>query len=304
MQLGILRRTYILVFFLFVSQMAESQTGNSLRYQFNGDADHGSVIAGDQYITIDYVLPEINLRSLNNENGSFFRIDAPGHSHSSDPGKPEIPVFSRLIIVPEGAVCKTEISEVRTKRLKPSRDNIKGILFPAQHGVTKQEREGKQEFTIDTDLYKGRKFIQADTVKITPLGKIRGRQLSTLTISPVRYNPGSNQLEVITSMKITVSFTGGIASTSKSSLAGSDLFDGTLEKGVLNYSPEDLITGYSDQPAGMIIVTDTAFTRHLDPFFKWKKQKGLKLDILYMGEEAAGTTYQELKESIHNTYRK
>lgn len=105
-------------------------------------------------------------------------------------------------------------------------------------------------------------------------------------------------------MKVTVSFTGADLSASKSALAGSALFDGTLEKGVLNYSPEDLITGYSDQPAGMIILTDTAFTRHLDPFFRWKKQKGLKLDILYVGEEAAGTTYQEIKESIYNTYRK
>lgn len=304
MQLGIFRQTYILACFLLGSQLAYSQTGNSLRYQFDGDADDGSVVTGDQFITIDYVLPEINLRSFDSDNGAFFRIDAPGHSHSSDPGKPELPVFSRLIMVPEGAVCKTEISEVRSKRLKPSRDNIKGILFPAQHGVTKQERAGKQEFTIDRELYKGRKFIQTDTVRITPLGKIRGRQLSTLTISPVRYNPGSNQLEVITSMKVTVSFTGADLSTSKSALAGSALFDGTLEKGVLNYSPEDLITGYSDQPAGMIILTDTAYTRHLDPFFRWKKQKGLKLDILYVGEEAAGTTYQEIKESIYNTYRK
>ncbi len=293
-----------MVYILFIVQSAESQTENSFRYHFGGDAHDGLVLKGDQFITIDYVLPEINLRSLDSENGTFFRIEAPGHSHSSDPGRPELPVLSRLIIVPEGAVCKTEISEVRTKRLKPTRDNIKGILFPAQHGAAKQAREGKPGFVMDRDLYKGRKFIQSDTVKITPLGKIRGRQLSTLAISPVRYNPGSNQLDVITSMKITVSFTGNIPAASKSALAGSALFDETLEKGVLNYSPEDLITGYSDKPSGMIILTDTAFTRHLDPFFKWKKQKGLKLDVLYMGEEAAGTTYQEIKKSIDDTYRK
>ena len=46
---------------------------------------------------------------------------------------------------------------------------------------------------------------------------------------------------------------------------------------------QDVITGYSDQPVEMIILTDTTFKKHLEPFFKWKRQKGFKLKFTLYG---------------------
>ncbi len=114
-------------------------------------------------------------------------------------------------------------------------------------------------------------------------------------ISPVSYNPGSNYLEVITSMKIEIIFSADIRSFSKSSPSESALFNETIDKGVLNFYPEDLITGYSDQPVEMIIVTDTSFRNYLEPFYKWKRQKGFRLEVLYYGEGMAGSNFTELK---------
>ena len=80
------------------------------------------------------------------------------------------------------------------------------------------------------------------------------------------------------------------------------MFNETFDKGLLNFNPEDLITGYSDQPVGMIIVTDTAYRKYLEPFYRWKRQKGYKLDILYYGAGMAGSNFTELKESISKIY--
>jgi len=260
------------------------------------------VVTGDHSLTINYRLSEVTINSLANNNGIFYRISAPGHTLSTDPGKPELPVLSRLIEIPEGSKFSIRISDVESSIINPSKDDFNGILFPSQHGETKQKDTQKQGFVIDRELYSIRGLIKTDTVRIESLGKIRDRNLSSLIISPVMYNPGSNSLEVITAMKIEVVFSGDPLSYTKSSGSESALFNETFDKGLLNFNPSDLITGYSDQPVGMIIVTDTAYRKYLEPFYRWKRQKGYRLDILYFGAGMAGSNFTELKESISKVY--
>ena len=304
MYLGKSKLTKILVGFLliFISFSVSGQTGKSYKYRFTGDLQEGNVITGDRSILINYNLPELAVDAIVNDNGSFYRIAVPGHSLTTDPGKPELPVFNRLINIPAGVTYRITISDIKSSRIRPSKDNIKGILFPSQHGETKQNENQRQGFVFDKKSYSGRKIISADTVRIESLGKIRNKQLSSLIISPVRYNPGSNFLEVITSMKIRITFSEDIRTSSKSVSSESPLFNETLDKGILNYFPEDLITGYSDQPVGMVILTDTTFKKYLEPFYRWKMQKGFKLDILYRGVHQAGVSDLELKESISKIY--
>src|SRR5665648_565699 len=102
-------------------------------------------------------------------------------------------------------------------------------------------------------------------------------------------------------IEITFSYTG--ISESKSFFPESPIFNESLEKGVLNYNPGDVISGYSDQPVKMVIITDTAFRKQLDPFFKWKTQKGFKLKVLYRGEGLAGNSYTQLKDTLTKIYK-
>ena len=53
-----------------------------------------------------------------------------------------------------------------------------------------------------------RDYIPSDTVRIERLGKVRNNKLANLYIFPVRYNPHANTIEVITSMKIEIDFSG------------------------------------------------------------------------------------------------
>jgi len=96
------------------------------------------------------------------------------------------------------------ISEVRTRRLHPSGKKIKGILYPAQVSEIKDTVQRRRNYIIDRTVYASRSVIASDTVRIEHLGKIRDNPLSNIIISPVRYNPRTNSLEVITSMKIEI----------------------------------------------------------------------------------------------------
>ncbi len=195
-----------------------------------------------------------------------------------------------------------KISEVRSSRINPSSKKIDGILIPSQEGETKETNQKKPEFLLDKTVYAERGIILSDTVTIEPLGTSRNNKLANLTLSPVRYNPHSNALEVITSMKVEITFSFSNNTGEKSLINESALFTESLNKRVLNYNPGEVIPAYSDQPVKMIIITDTAFRKQLAPFLKWKTQKGFKVKVLYKGAGLAGNTYTQLKDTLSKIY--
>ncbi|HUX58239.1 MAG TPA: C25 family cysteine peptidase [Bacteroidales bacterium] len=302
MRLGKDKQAILLIAFLLLSASLWGQAGKSYKYQLDGNLQKIDVLTSNHLIEINYSISELNIESILNENGSFYKVSIPDHTPGSIPGKPELPVFSRLISIPEGSEYKVKISEVRSSRIIPSRKKIKGILFPVQESETKEFQQKKPEFVIDKSLYSATGIISSDTVRIESLGTVRNKKLAVLYVSPVRYNPHSNLLEVITSMKIEILFSYPESIDSKSLISKSTLFNKSLEKGVLNYDPGDVIPGYSDQPVKMVIITDTAFRQHLEPFIKWKTQKGYKLQVLYKGAELAGDTYTQLKDTLTKIY--
>jgi len=302
MHLGKDKKTISIVVFLLLTASGAGQSGRSYKYLSEGNLETTYEINGNQSFIINYSAPELNVENIINPYGSFYRVTIPGHVSTTVPGKPEVPVFSRLISVPEGSECKIRITEVKTSRINPSGKKIKGILYPSQEGETKEAEQKITRFAIDNTEYARKGVINSDTVRIEPLGKIRGRNLANLIISPVRYNPRSNILEVITSMKIEVTFSIAPGSATKSLVPQSALFNESLAKGVLNYNPGDVIPGFSDQPVTMVIITDTAFRKQLEPFFKWKIQKGFNLKVLYKGKGLAGNTYSQLKDTLTKIY--
>ena len=267
-----------------------------------GNSPETSIISSDRSITITYSISELNLESITNENGTFYRMSIPGHIPSTETGKPEMPVLSRIIIVPEGYTYKVRITEVKTSRLKPERKKVNGILFPAQEGETKAPQRQKPAFAIDKAAYATREFIKSDTIKIVPIGTVRNKHIATVLINPVRYNPRTNVVNIITSMKIEIIFKGAGNDDSKALFPESPLFNETLVKGILNYNPDSVMPGYSDKPVRMVILTDTSFRKHLQPYIRWKTQKGYKLDILYKGASFAGNNYTELRDTLKAIY--
>ena len=302
MNLGLNIRGGYLLLALALTVPSSGQTLRSHKYSFSPGAGEQSVTATDKSITINYSVPEIEAQSFPADNGKWFRLGIPGHVPGSGIGKPELPVLSKLIVIPDGCTYKIKISEVKSARIKPSSKRIRGDLYPVQEGETKELQRKKPRFVIDKETYARRELIESDTVTIEPLGRSRGNNLATLSIMPARYNPRTKAVELITSMKIEVTFASTGAVAVKSPAAGNLLFGEQMAKGTLNFSPGDLITGYSEKPVRMIILTDTAFRKHLDPYIKWKTQKGLRVDVIYKGADYAGNNYADIKNAITKIY--
>lgn len=293
------KRVFSWFFLLYVFTIANGQDYKSVRLlNIEGLATEYTV-HDDGSIVIDYRLPELQFRHVKNENGVFYRLSAPGHINSSEPGKPELPVFNRMIALPDNPEFNIRISAVRTEKIRPSGKKITGILYPAQESEVKRESQQKPVFRLDRETYSRKGLIGSDTVSIIPLGKARNTPIGNIQISPVHYNPSSNTLEVITSMKVEITFSEPLSA--KSSVSHSSAFTETMNQSILNF-PREVIPDYTDKPVRMIILTDTAFRKQIEPLVKWKKQKGFIVTTLFRGTKFAGNTVNELKNSLTQIY--
>ena len=146
MRLGKDKQAILLAVFLVFSASASGQTGKSYKFHLDGNLQKSDVIIENQSVIINYSISELNVESITNDQVHFtvspFRVTFT----STVPGKPELPVFSRLISIPEGSGFKIKISEVRSSRINPSGKKIEGILFPAQESETKECSAKETEF--------------------------------------------------------------------------------------------------------------------------------------------------------------
>jgi hypothetical protein len=300
MHLGNSKHVSSFVFFLLVLSSVAAQEPKNFRYHLNASARIENYVDDNGSVIINYSIPEISFTDTANNYGNFFRLSIPGHTHTSEPGDPELPVYSRLITMPGNADYKLRITDVETERINLSSKKIKGIAWPAQESEIKRELRQKPPFRFNKDTYNRKSTIASDTVSITPAGRMRNINLSNLVISPVHYNPGRNSIEIIKSMKIAITFSRPLSET-KSGTSESAIFNESLAKGIIDLTGE-LITGYTDKPIGMIILTDTAFKKQLKPYIQWKTQKGFNIKTLYRGKNFAGETYTEIRNSIRVIY--
>lgn len=284
--------------FLFFSITAGGQDAKNIRLSEDQSPETDFALKEDGSLVFNYRLSELTFRPEKNEYGDFYRITAPGHITTSEPGKPELPVLSRMLGLPDNPAYTIRISEVKSERIRPSARNIRGILYPAQESQAKKIQVQKAPFRIDRGTYAMKGLIAGDTARIEILGKARDANLGNLVISPVHYNPKSNTLEVITSMKIEVIFDEPV---SRKSATTATLSSATLMEGVLNFNRE-VIPDFTDKPVGMVILTDTVFKKQLQPYIKWKTQKGFRIKTIYKGSAFSGTTVGQLKDAIARIY--
>lgn len=302
MLLGKDKHAGLLAVFLVFASSAGGQTGKSVTLHTGENIPVFEIKADGSGIGIDYSNSELLLKELTVNNKVYYRISLQGHITATEPGKPELPVLSRLIEIPEGAQYKIRISSVKTTKIKPGSSDIGGLLYPSQDGVTKGNQTRDQVFRFDKQTYASKETLISDTVRIVPLGKLRGRQLANLYISPVSYNPRTNTLVLIKSMHIDITFSSVAMPAVKSLADESFQFSKSLDKGILNFNPDQVIPGFTDSPVTMIIVTDSVYKKHLTPFIKWKTQQGFRLKFIYKGKQYRTNDYQQIKDSILKVY--
>ena len=241
----------------------------------------------------------INTNKIKTENGEFVKLTVPYYSSNSEIGNPELPSLKKLISIPNDSEINIEIIHKESKKVKLSEFGINQYILPRQPSISKGATADEIFFHINNKIYKEDRFFQDNIVSTELLGKMREVQLARIIISPFSYNPQKQELEIITSLEIKVSFTN--ASEENNQMFYSAEFE-HLYKKCINYlppSPEDIITTY---PVKYVIISDPLFQTPLQPLIEWKTKKGFHVVESYTNDPNVGTTTASIKSYVQGLY--
>ena len=246
---------------------------------------------------------ELEAMDVATKSGVFTRLAIPGFHSSMQVGAPELPQMNRLVAVPAGATARVSFRNVQKTRIRLADHGITHPLFPTQDSVSKSADLDNLPFAQDMSVYM-QKAVARETTTILPQGRLRAMDIARLEIAPVTWFPADNELEIITSMDVDVSFdnvdkalaTDLIARTYSpffehlyAGMAGSKAFHDAYPDRV-----KDLVT--------MVIVTPPAFASQLQDFVAWKTQRGFKMIMAVTGTPEVGTTTASIEAYLNNLY--
>ena len=244
---------------------------------------------------------DINTVVVKSEEGEFVKLNISSYSSDSKIGDADLPVLQRLIRVPFGSEMAIKILNTEDTIIDLSDFGYEIPVFPNQPSVSKSAIDFP--FYMNETYYNLDKFTGNDLVTTELLGKMRGQQLARLKVSPIQYNPSTNQLKIITKMEVKIIFKNINISEDVSNRMKyySPEFE-TLFKSCVNYTSvaeKDVITTY---PVKYVIIADPMYQAALQPLVDWKKKKGFLVVEEYTNNPSVGTTNTSIHTFIKDMY--
>lgn len=267
------------------------QTSLSAQNIVIGQSDNSSAIC-------QFNLENVDLSTIQTAGQSFTNLSFDGSTPSVKLGTPNLPIFSQIVEVPLCADVKVTVSQVRTKSLGPVA--VKHPVVPVQPSPSKSDTS-PLPFVMDSALYATDSFYALPASWVEKLGVARDRNLIMLRVSPVSYNPVSGEIQVISSMTITLTYReADMASTQRMhSLYYSP--DYSVGHNVLSVVPATKEIRRA-APLHYLIVSHSSFRDQLDTFINWKKRQGFIVSVAYTDDEGVGTTNTSIANCIKSYY--
>ena len=245
----------------------------------------------------------LSLDRVNTEKGLFCRlVMGDDFGKTQKLGLPELPIYYQLIEIPYSAEVEIECTNVVKETYSLNKyGDLK--LIPVQKSLSKSETE--QPFVINEKAYNTNKYIGNNLVSVEKLGYMGAVRLARLAISPIKYNPVTNTIEVVRSFDVNIKFANSdinatIAAKQKynnqhSSFLSDKLMNGKNLSATVSSTP-------INRPLKMIILSDSIFSDVLQPYIKWKREKGFEIIEVYKGQTNVGTTNSSMKAYLESLW--
>lgn len=248
-----------------------------------------------QNINVEFNIPTPDINAVSYDGRSFSSLYIDGLIPSSEEGSPALPLFSRLIEVPQCDGFDIRISELAFDTI-----TINGPqLMPAQPSRAKSDTSHHQ-LVINNKVYSTDAFYGLQPAMVENVGIARDRHLARLQFSPISYNPVTKQLIVCRHAIVSITYRNADTEASLSLFnryysplfaSGSLVMNSLYPKSISNTAP-----------IRYLIVAHSSFNGQLDSFVQWKRRKGFITDIVYTGSAAVGTTTTSIAAYIQSQY--
>ena len=241
---------------------------------------------------------DIGFRKVENRSALFTEINIDGYSKSYDIGNPDLPVFSKLIEIPNNGDVTISIVNNTESYIDLTAIGFPDKLIPSQRSISKSEDPTLVDFKFNEKVYSTDEFYSTELISVERLGIMRGRTIARIKISPFAYNPLTHSLKVIDDLEFKVEYSTNIQSQNSAyySKAYSTNFLKLINADI--HSKND----FTSSPIRMIILSDPMFEEELQEFIAWKTRLGFEIIEAYKGDNGVGNTKESMKAFVQSYY--
>jgi len=256
------------------------------------------ISASPSRVVIEYTIPPPILDAVAANGASWDSLTIPDAGFTTRIGRPQLPLISRLIAMPDRAGASVTLSDFKMSTLESL--NVVPFQKPPLRCSCSVE-----PFKVDEDFYSTDALWPSSFVELGVPAIIHGLRVITVNFYPVRYNPITGIAEVVSSAKVEINFEGKdlrnvpISNTLHLSPAFERIFkDQVLNFGQLRNDPS---TNWEPQDGLYLVLAADDYQDIIDPLVQWKTIKGLPVEV-HMTSELESVTFQKIKEFIADKY--
>ncbi|MDD4034916.1 MAG: C25 family cysteine peptidase, partial [Candidatus Cloacimonetes bacterium] len=270
----------IVIIGLFTPLAAQSRevqlSGNPSNVRLQNNSDYG--------FELRFTVDKLHLQSLDTKGGTFDEISIDGFGHTGRIGEAKLPVSSRIVAVPLGAEVRFEILASESVNLSQRDSGLSNQIIPAQASVSKSADYATLPFEKSSVYYASDQLSKNPSFRIEEIGVLRGVRLFQFYFEPVKYNPVSGDLQIITTADIKVDFINPdlVATENLMAKTASWEFEQLYAKSIFNWN-HDTRTSLVRNPTKMVILCPSAYSSTMAPYIEWKRKEGLIVNLVTVG---------------------
>lgn len=263
-------------------------------------------ITKNTYSTLEMssTLSDINFIKVKTKEGYFTLLNVPGYGYTESEGNPQLPVLKRLIEIPANSTVNVNFNNMNYFEADLAEYGIDKFVLPVQPSVSKNVDDANDlDFIYNQERYSIDEFYGQDIIRVVDLGIMRGVHLARVEISPVLYNPVTNQVRIYSDLNVRIDFNN--ADIDETISRKQNLFSPFYERvynELINYKPLEGKELIMDEPVTMIIVSDPMFEDALQPVVEWKTKKGFNVVEAYTDDPNVGNTTSSIKSFLEDYY--
>ncbi len=245
--------------------------------------------------------PGFNVTQVRQGETTYQKLSLDGATVNGMAGRPEMPGFTRMVMIPQGAKVSISVREKSVVALKDL------LIYPAQFP---KESEKIDPFYVDAQFYKMDKYYPEKLYTVS-YDAVRGCRVAIVRVNTARYNPVKRQLIAYPDLEIDIKFEGGQSLFILDEMR-SRFFDESYLESFANYSiaaidMEALFPGRPfDERCDMLIITPPELLAPAMELAEWKVEKGIITSVVTLRDIEAytgGTTAENIRNYIKTVYR-
>ncbi len=253
-------------------------------------------VSGDiESVELEFSLNGYEFETFEERGDIYHKISYWNEGERLEIGKPDLPVFSRLVAIPHEGEVSVEIMSYET-------GIIPDILIYPQQELQIDGQERCREFIIDENFYESGEIFPGKKIATGTPAIIRDFRIVNVTVNPFQYDPVNRELTIIKNINYKVNTSGrGGENVKIHDHKRSRFFEQLYASTIVNFG--SLITREDEyqQPSYLFICPQSSSVQqNLQLLTSWKHQKGFQVTVATTAE--TGSSLNSIKNYIQDAY--